>query len=365
MGYLKRMHQTRPDLFDANVNGWLHGARAKARLRNGEHELIRPAVPGKSDSYLFRTFQGSDGPGLGRAFLSDGYRLMDHLDVLMAILEGVEAAGIHVDIRGCDLTESRMYVRIQANEIKSYAPTLLKGYRSPFSGALGDDNPTVFAGFVFSNSEVGAGALTLAPQLVVQVCDNGLTIDKEIRREIHRGGQLSDGLIRWSDETRKKEVELIRSKTKDAVTTFLDVDYVPRAIADLDETASKPLESADKVVRAVGKKLSFSEEQIDGILDHFMTGGQRTAGGVPGSHVLRADDRQRRRRQRDRSPGHQGNGARRSSVTQPPRETRPVAAPPGGRRCAGVESAGHRARRHDAVALWLEKICTLTESRLQ
>lgn len=280
VGYLKRMHQARPDLFDANVNGWLHGAKAKARMRNGEHELIRPAVPGKDDSYLVRTFQGSDGPGLGRAFLSDGYKLMDHLDTLMAILEGVDAAGIHVDIRGCDLTESRMYVRIRADEIKGYAPSLLRGYRSPFSGALGDDNPTVFAGFVFSNSEVGAGALTLAPQLVVQVCDNGLTINKEIRREIHRGGQLADGLIRWSDETRKKEIELIRSKTKDAVTTFLDVDYVTRAIIDLEATASKPLDSSDKVVRAVGKKLAFSEEQIDGILDHFIAGGQRTAGGV-------------------------------------------------------------------------------------
>ena len=54
----------------------------------------------------------------------------------------------------------------------------------------------MFAGFVFSNSEVGAGALTLAPQLIVQVCDNGLTINRDIRREIHRGGQLADGLIR-------------------------------------------------------------------------------------------------------------------------------------------------------------------------
>jgi hypothetical protein len=205
---------------------------------------------------------------------------MDNLDALMAILEGVEAAGIRVDIRGCDLTESRMYVRIRAEEIKGYAPTLLKGYRSPFSGAVGDENPTEFAGFEFSNSEVGAGALTLAPQLVVQVCDNGMTINKEIRREIHRGGQLSEGLIRWSDETRKKEVELIRSKTKDAVQTFLDVDYVTRTIATLEQTAGKPIESADKVVRTVGKKLAFSEEQISGILDHFIAGGQRTAGGV-------------------------------------------------------------------------------------
>ena len=35
VGYLNRMHQTRPDLFDANVNGWLHGAKAKAGCATG------------------------------------------------------------------------------------------------------------------------------------------------------------------------------------------------------------------------------------------------------------------------------------------------------------------------------------------
>ncbi|MFG1913037.1 DUF932 domain-containing protein [Kribbella sp. NPDC048928] len=281
VGYLKKIHAERPDLFDANVNGWLQGARAKTRLRNGRHELIREGFPGMDRSFLMRTFQGTDGPGLGRAFLSEHYKMLDNLDALMAMLDGVRKAGVEIDIRGCDLTESRMYVRIRAQEIKAYAPTLLKGYRSPFTGATGDENPTVFAGFVISNSEVGGGAYTIAPQLVVQVCDNGMTITKDIRKEVHRGGLLADGLIRWSDETRRKEIDLVRAKTTDAVKTFLDVDYVTRTIEALEHTATKPLNgAADKVVRTVGKKLAFSEDQIAGILDHFIAGGQRTAGGV-------------------------------------------------------------------------------------
>ncbi|MFG1820608.1 DUF932 domain-containing protein [Kribbella sp. NPDC049174] len=280
VGYLKRTHRTRPDLWDANVNGWLHGRKPKIRNRDGEHELIRPAVPGDDRSFLVRTFRGEQGPGLGRAFLSDGYKLIDNLDALMATLDGVRAAGVDIDVRGCDLSDSRMYVRLLAPQISAYAPELLKGYRSPFTGATGDENPTVFAGFVISNSEVGAGAYSITPQIVVEICGNGATITKDVQRSVHVGSRMAEGLIRWSDETRAKEIELIRSKTKDAVRTFLDVGYVTRVIADLEKTAGKPIDGADKVVRAVGKKLAFSEEQISGVLDHFIQGGQRTAGGV-------------------------------------------------------------------------------------
>jgi hypothetical protein len=167
-----------------------------------------------------------------------------------------------------------------ATSMAAYAPELLKGYRSPFTGAIGDENPTVFAGFIISNSEVGAGAFTITPQLVVQVCDNGMTITKDVQRSVHIGSRMAEGLIRWSDDTHAKEVELIRSKTRDAVRTFLDVDYVTRVIGDLERTAGRPISGADKVVRTVGKKLAFSDEHISGILDHFIQGGQRTAGGV-------------------------------------------------------------------------------------
>lgn len=100
----------------------------------------------------------------------------------MATLDGVRAAGVPIDIRGFDLSDSRMYVRIRAEDVKANAPTLLKGYRSAFTGATGDENPSVFPGYVIPNSEVGAGAFTITPQPVVQICDNGMTITKDLQR---------------------------------------------------------------------------------------------------------------------------------------------------------------------------------------
>ena len=87
--YLRRLRQHKPSLYDANVNGWLEGDERRFLLR-----CLRPDT--------------GDGPGIARAFLSDGYKIIDSLDVLLAALDGVRQAGDPVHIDGCDLTERRV-----------------------------------------------------------------------------------------------------------------------------------------------------------------------------------------------------------------------------------------------------------------
>ena len=174
--YLRRTREQRPDLYDANVNGWLASDPRKFLVR-----CLRPST--------------GTGPGAARAFLSDGYKRIDNFDVLLAALDGVRAAGVPVEVDGCDLTERRMYVRVVCEQVRTLAPALLADYRSPFTGASGADNPVVFVGFMISNSETGCGAFTLTPRLVVQVCRNGLTVTKDAIRAVHLG---SDRTRVWS-----------------------------------------------------------------------------------------------------------------------------------------------------------------------
>ena len=155
--YLRKMREQKPDLYDANVNGWLAGDDRR---------------------FLLRCLRGENGMGAARAFLSDGYKIIDNLDVLLAALDGVRQAGMPVRVDGCDLTQRRMYVRIVCEQVQVLAPALLAGYRSPFTGAAGADNPVVFSGFMITNSETGCGAFSLVPRLVAQVCDNGMTITR-------------------------------------------------------------------------------------------------------------------------------------------------------------------------------------------
>lgn len=291
-GYLRRMREERPDLYDANVNGWLHGRRPLMKyptrheaetlgLPSGEQFEKRPGLPGDPRSFLLRCFRGDDQgePGIARAFLSDRYGFMDHLDILMSVLSGLKEAGINADIKSADLTDRRMVVRVSAPEVAAMAPVLLDGYRSPFSGAYGADNPTVFAGFKITNSETGGGRFTIVPEITVQVCNNGMTISKDAMAKTHLGAQLDSGVIRWSADTEQKNLQVVQAQTRDAVTTFLSPEYLTRTVQALENRAAEPVTSHD-AVRTLVKTLKYTDTQIDGILSMFTQGGQMSRAGV-------------------------------------------------------------------------------------
>jgi hypothetical protein len=281
--YLRRLRQARPDLYDANINGWLRD-------------------PGESRSFLVRCFRGDNGPGIARALLSDRYGILDNLDVLMAALDGVRRAGIDVEIDGCDLSERRMYVRVVAPQIKAFAPDLLAGYRSPWGGqnvgngwppqrvaraarsegeayAAGEE-PIVFSGFEITNSEVGNGRFTITPRLTVQTCGNGLTITAEALSKVHVGARLDEGIIKWSRDTEARALELVTAQARDAVEHYLNPQYVKEKVAQIEAKAARPVTDAPKTVEVVSKALSFTPAQQTTILDHFIRGGQLTAGGI-------------------------------------------------------------------------------------
>lgn len=292
VAYLKRLRRDRPDIFDANVNGWLHGTDDVVTAGPTVHK----GVPGDERSFLLRTFKGDNGgEGVARALLSQNFRIVDNLDVLMAALQGVRDAGADVQIDGCDLTERRMYVRIVSPSITALAPALLKGYRSPFTadgrlphargnqlGAPGHEysEDVVFGGFEISNSETGGGAFTITPRLVVLICRNGLTITRDALRSIHLGGKLDEGVVRWSEDTQRKSLELVTAQARDAVATFLDTEYMTLVLDRIEQDAGREISKPETAIKTIGKTLRYTEAQIDGVLDHFIKGGQVTAGGV-------------------------------------------------------------------------------------
>ncbi|GAB3910664.1 DUF932 domain-containing protein [Microbispora bryophytorum] len=260
--YLRRLRAHQPALYEANINTW---------LRSDDRRFLLRGLRGAGDN-----------PGVARAFLSDRYKIIDNLDVLMAALDGVRLAGVDIDIDGCDLTERKMYVRVVCEQVAALAPELLKNYRSPFTGAAGADNPLVFAGFVISNSETGCGAFTITPRLLVQVCRNGMTITADAHRHVHLGGRLDDGgsAVRWSSDTQDKNLQLITAQTRDAITAFLDTDYLTTKIRELTAAAGAEIADPDKTIQAVTSKLRFTDDQQREILRHFIRGGDLTAGGV-------------------------------------------------------------------------------------
>jgi hypothetical protein len=99
------MREQAPALYDQNVNGWLS--------RDDRSFMIRCLRPDTS---------GPGGTGVARAWLSDSYKIIDNLDVLVAALDGIRQAGHPVEVEECDLTERRMYVKVRCDAVQGDGP---------------------------------------------------------------------------------------------------------------------------------------------------------------------------------------------------------------------------------------------------
>jgi hypothetical protein len=301
--YLRKLRAGRPDLFDANVNGLLKG-----RTLRGADGTKREIYPSDSRSFLLRMFAGSEPgqEGVLRALLSDRFGIVDNLDVLTAVLDGIRQANVDVEIRDCDLTDSRMNVKAFSPQVSALAPEFLKGYRNPFdhreladrrdriSGDLdywrgiaaregmgfeAGQEPIVFAGFRFSNSEVGKGAVSLVPEVMVKVCRNGLVLNAFAMNKVHLGARMDEG-IQWNQEVQGKALAVITAQAKQAVAEWMSPEFLAARVSEIETACGAPVTEPEKAMKVLGKKLGFTEGERDGILSHFIAGGQLTAGGV-------------------------------------------------------------------------------------
>src|ERR1039458_6697867 len=58
-----------------------------------------------------------------------------------------------------------------------------------------------------------------------------------------------DGVVTWSEATTAKTLELITSRTRDAVAAYLDGGYVTRMIRDLETVSGTPVTEPDTTIR--------------------------------------------------------------------------------------------------------------------
>lgn len=276
--YYERMLNNDKELLAKNVNSWLERQ--------------------KNVNYMLRTFMinSEDSDGVARALLSDRFNTIDNWDVLMSALEAIKATGIKVNVESCDITDKKMYVRIVAPEIEAKASELIKNYKTPKGGNSG--NPYVNAGFVISNSEVGFGKFNISPRLFIQVCSNGLIRKDESMSKVHLGQKLEENtIIRWSQTTQRKNMELVMSQVKDAVKTFLSDDYLVGTIDKLQTAGTEELKQPIEAVNAACSLYKLSDDATRSILDYFVRGGETTVFGLSqavtyyAQHDADADDR--------------------------------------------------------------------------
>jgi hypothetical protein len=250
---------------------------------------------------------------------------MDNIDVATAVLQGIRDAGVQAHPDVCSLTDRKMTLRFVVPSIAALAPKLLEGYHSPLDGPGGvqragmdrpgmrmrveagwrdwsvsdalaaaaregqgyvpGTEPVVFAGFVVTNGDVGGTSRTLAPQIRVRICKNGLTLLSESDRRVHLGSVQEEGVIRHAADTVSAELDLISLQTRDAVREWMSQDWFEAQVREIEALAEVRLgdtpEQAEAVFRDVTKTAKFSKAETDTAWDMFIrSGAVPTVGGL-------------------------------------------------------------------------------------
>jgi len=218
--YYDNMLRQAPKLWAESMSTWLgRGEAAK------ENRLIRAYRIGNSKE----EFEG-------RAFLSDSMRIFGYDDILFAGMDALNSIRSEVAVKELTLTDTKMWVRFE-HQGRSF-----KVGGSDYTGGL-----------EIGESEVGNGAAFAWPYLQRTSCKNSrVLVGKHGFRQVHLGKTLTEAFL-LSDETRRKENELVMMKFKDVCRGVLAAENFQKLI-DLvqqahEERVETPLKSLEQLVQ--------------------------------------------------------------------------------------------------------------------
>jgi hypothetical protein len=246
--YWERMRAEAPALLADNANHWL--------ARDEKRRMVRTL------------------DGRARAYLSDGYRPLDNFDLCNAVLPAI--IDLDLKVKSCEVTERRLYIQVVSERLQGDVK-------------VGD---TVQAGFVISNSEIGAGSFRIEELLYRLVCLNGMIVG-DVLKKYHAGGKaagvLDDVAAYYRDTTRQLDDAAFFAKVTDTVRHVVSPERFEATLLRMQGAADvqvKPVEG----VALVAKRLDLSDAEQSSVLNHLIEGGDLSTWGMANAVTRLAHD---------------------------------------------------------------------------
>lgn len=255
--YYDRMLTTQPALLSANVNTW---------FQKEKHQTRR----------MVRTLDGS-----ARAFLSDRFQPFDNDITADAVLGALHESGRKMDIKSCEITERRLYIKVGFPELQRDITTISK---------RGD---IIQGGMLFSNSEVGQGALEICPWSEVLQCTNGMKHTSYGQRRNHVGRVVDgqDGSEIFASDTLRADARAFLLKLRDVVRATCSDSQFDSIVNQIREAAGHKIEGNPvQAVEVLTRRLNLSEGENTSVLRHLIEGGDLTRYGLANAVTRAAQD---------------------------------------------------------------------------
>jgi len=233
--FYDRLKESHPELLVKNIN-----------------ELIK-----EKDKSMIRTLDGN-----ARALLSNGYRIIDNHDILMNSLNRFNHLNkdkdMQIGVDRSDITETRLYVKATSEKLVD----------TIFPNKEKKEGDGVRGGIVIRNSELGHGAFSVSPFMVVLKCTNGMIADESFRK-IHLGRKHGVGEVNWSDDTLRLQDKTLWSKVNDMIVQTFNPEIFHKWVDKINDVASEEVEEPIIVVNNVVKNYGLGKDKAESLLKQF------------------------------------------------------------------------------------------------
>jgi hypothetical protein len=154
-----------------------------------------------------------------------------------------------------------------------------------YYGGQAQTGDIVQAGFVISNSEIGAGRFTVEQMVYRLACKNGLIAGEALKRS-HVGQRVTEegDITVWSDRTRRLDDRTVLSAAQDMVAAACDQTRFDAVVAQLREAKTGTTAVVDpmKAVEVLAKKHDLTEGESKLVIKHFLRDAEENGEGLYG-----------------------------------------------------------------------------------
>jgi len=250
--YYDRMQAEEPWLLCDNVNAWLSRSQGQRMIRTLDFQA--------------------------RAFLSDRYRIIDNDMVAEAVLPIIsEWAKDGATVESAEITDRKLYIKVVLPNVQTEI-------------AVGD---VLQSGVVISNSEVGFGAVSVAPLLFRLVCRNGMIRNDLRQHKIHVGrtNESDANFNLYRDETIHMDDMAFLMKLQDVVRSTADSVHFERMVDSVRQAQGMEITGhVPEVVQLTTKKFGLNDTEGESVLDHLIHGGDLSLWGIASATTRMAQD---------------------------------------------------------------------------
>lgn len=232
---------------------------------------------------LLRTIDGK-----ARAFLSDVYRTIDNDEVIEQALPPIVQGDVPSQLLSSNVSENAMHIKVlfTGDDLAQDIGELPRPSNHIGGQANGSTRDIIRPGAVISNSETGHGRLRIDGFFYRDYCLNGCVYGTEeifSYKRNHIGSRLegNEGFEVFSDETKRKQNELIIAEVTDSMKALTSVENVEKMGNRLRATKDTVVvENAFAAVDQLAKEVDIRDGEKEDIIGNLLSDGDFTKWGM-------------------------------------------------------------------------------------